>query len=176
MYPFVTDEDDDRLTRQVVRFLSWDLCDRFRLSPDKVKSPGESSMRQVAEQVGISVPVLTKVRDRIGGRKSKFETRWAKLFYGDSMDALLKRAREWAAANPEDDYDAVADALEKARGAKGTADEVEALKQLNKSVATILDSKRLAQITGRRADPPEPPSLRLVPGPSSSSDPATSRD
>lgn len=63
--------------------------------------PGMLSLRDAAEQLGVTYPSLQKVCREAKGAGQDFEAAVARLRFKGSVDKLRESAKRWAAENPE---------------------------------------------------------------------------
>jgi len=84
----------------VSAFISAELRRLYKTSASVKKGPGEVSLQDIADELGVTKPQVSSALNRGMGVGPKFEDQFAKKFYGGNVDKLRKAAAAWARTHP----------------------------------------------------------------------------
>lgn len=88
--------------KAVAEFIASRMRQLFPTSKAKKKLPGEFSLQQIANELGVTKPQVSDALKSAEGIGQKFEAQFAAKYYKGSVDQLRREALAWASVQPDD--------------------------------------------------------------------------
>lgn len=146
----------------VASFISAKLAELYPTSSAKKKAPGEYTLEQIADDLGVTKPQVASALKGPRGIGPKFERQFALKHFGGSIDRLRQAALRWAELSmPKTEpvtraFEAAAEQLAEVRTLllkAETKGSPESAKKLREAIASLLEELPSATPARGRAKP-----------------------